>query len=81
MSTVVNGYEIKNGILTRAEKTMQEQVKAPAKEFDKKPDKPCTNVWEFLGKDEVSLFNNSNYQVSVSIGLISLQIRPIVYIS
>lgn len=49
--------------------------------FDKKkPDEPCKNVLVFSETDEVSLFKNTNYKVSVSVGLNSSQLRPIVFV-
>lgn len=51
------------------EKTMRKAVENPDMKITKKPNERCKDVLTFLETGDVSLSENKNYQVSVSIGL------------
>lgn len=56
---------------------MQEVVEAAAKKVEKnQPDEPYKNVLKFITIGKLLLFKNENYQISVSIELISKQMCP-----
>lgn len=61
-----------------ADEKAQWEVEILAKTTDKKiPDEPCKDVLAVLETREVSLFNNDNYKVSMSISMNSSQIHRI----
>lgn len=59
------------------DKTTQEAVEAPAEKINKRLWDLYKNGLAFPEIDEVSLFKNKNYQVSVPIGLRSSRMSPI----
>lgn len=63
----------------KADKATQEAAERPFKKTDRKtPVEPYKNILEFPETRKISLFNNKNYYLSVSIRLSSSWMRPIV---